>query len=337
MKSTSIGKPDSSRSRDEMRSEYDFSGGVRGKYVERYRKGTNVVLLDPEVAVAFPDSTSVNDALRALTPNTAFDRVEIAERFFTVIKSLNEFDKAEIRGVIQTLISPTQREMCFIGNYYRGVGNVETLLSLKSVRDFQAIAMLARSLFELAVDIRLINIVPDSVTKMLTFSDVEKLRSARRIAAFKTTHPSAQVEAAIYEEYIANNGARIDAERAALWPGVKNSDLRHWAGLNLPKRVELLKAPFNELHAVNYPQLSLYVHSGMTGIVNLEKESFRALAAVAFSVVLQSYMVLMTAMIDEFRISRANDKVKDKMILANMLPFTDGPTERLALARALLG
>ena len=50
----------------DMRPEYDFSGGVRGKYVDRYRKGTNVVLLDPEVAAAFPDSTSVNDALRAL-------------------------------------------------------------------------------------------------------------------------------------------------------------------------------------------------------------------------------------------------------------------------------
>jgi uncharacterized protein DUF5677 len=272
-----------------------------------------------------------------MTPDTAFDPVEITERFFTVVKSLNEFDKAEVRGVIQTQISPNKREICFTGNYYRGVGNVETLLSLKSVRDFQAIAMLARTMFELAVDIKLINIVPDSVTKMLTFSDVEKLRSARRIVAFKTTHPSAQVDVTIYEEYIANDGARIDGERASLWPGVKSSDLRHWADLNLAKRVELLEAPFDELHAVNYPQLSLYVHSGMTGIVSLGKESFRALAAVAFTVVLQSYMVLMTAIIDEFRISSANDKIKDKMMLAKMLPFTDGPAEQLALARALLG
>jgi hypothetical protein len=49
-----------------MRTEYDFSGGVRGKYVDRYRRGTNVVLLDPALADAFPDSKSVNDALRAL-------------------------------------------------------------------------------------------------------------------------------------------------------------------------------------------------------------------------------------------------------------------------------
>jgi hypothetical protein len=49
-----------------MRAEYDFSGGVRGKYVDQYRRGVNVVLLEPELAQAFPDSKSVNDALRAL-------------------------------------------------------------------------------------------------------------------------------------------------------------------------------------------------------------------------------------------------------------------------------
>ncbi|HZT60419.1 MAG TPA: BrnT family toxin [Pyrinomonadaceae bacterium] len=54
---------------DEMRPEYDFSqlkGRVRGKYVERYREGTNLVLLDPDVAAAFPDAKAVNDALRLL-------------------------------------------------------------------------------------------------------------------------------------------------------------------------------------------------------------------------------------------------------------------------------
>lgn len=46
--------------------EYDFSGGVRGKYAERYARGANVVVLDPDVARVFSDSESVNQALRAL-------------------------------------------------------------------------------------------------------------------------------------------------------------------------------------------------------------------------------------------------------------------------------
>jgi len=56
-----------SEEQDDLRPEYDFSqlkGGVRGKYVARYREGTNLVLLDPDVAAAFPDAQAVNDALR---------------------------------------------------------------------------------------------------------------------------------------------------------------------------------------------------------------------------------------------------------------------------------
>jgi len=51
---------------DEMRPEYDFSHGVRGKHYEAYGAGTNVVFLDPDVAKIFPDSASVNQILRLL-------------------------------------------------------------------------------------------------------------------------------------------------------------------------------------------------------------------------------------------------------------------------------
>ena len=49
---------------DEMRAEYDFSSGVRGKYVSRLARGTNVVVLDPDVAEVFRTTKAVNDALR---------------------------------------------------------------------------------------------------------------------------------------------------------------------------------------------------------------------------------------------------------------------------------
>lgn len=56
---------------DELRGEYDFTpeqlrAGVRGKYADRFAEGVNLVRLDPDVAAMFPDSESVNDALRAL-------------------------------------------------------------------------------------------------------------------------------------------------------------------------------------------------------------------------------------------------------------------------------
>ncbi len=62
-------KAGTEKEEDELRPEYDLSklkGKVRGKYAERYRAGTNLVLLEPDVATAFPDAKAVNEALRLL-------------------------------------------------------------------------------------------------------------------------------------------------------------------------------------------------------------------------------------------------------------------------------
>jgi hypothetical protein len=59
-------KDDKVNDKPEMQDEYDFSRGVRGKYAGRYAEDSNVVVLSPDVAEAFPDSDAVNDALRAL-------------------------------------------------------------------------------------------------------------------------------------------------------------------------------------------------------------------------------------------------------------------------------
>lgn len=72
-------KAKSRASDDDMRPEYDFSGAVRGKYYERFRQSTNVVLLDPDVSAAFPNSASVNQALRTLA-SVARESVRVMRR-----------------------------------------------------------------------------------------------------------------------------------------------------------------------------------------------------------------------------------------------------------------
>jgi hypothetical protein len=51
----------------ELRPQYDFANGVRGKYASRFREGSNVVVLDPDVAARFKTSEAVNDALREMS------------------------------------------------------------------------------------------------------------------------------------------------------------------------------------------------------------------------------------------------------------------------------
>jgi hypothetical protein len=59
-------KPSAKSADKDMRAEYDFSRGVRGKYFRRYKRGANVVVLEPDVAKIFPNAGVVNDSLRAL-------------------------------------------------------------------------------------------------------------------------------------------------------------------------------------------------------------------------------------------------------------------------------
>jgi len=53
-------------SKDDMLEEYDFSNGIRGKYAKRYKEGVNIIKLDSDITKFFPDSKSVNEALRTL-------------------------------------------------------------------------------------------------------------------------------------------------------------------------------------------------------------------------------------------------------------------------------
>ena len=73
----------------DMQEEYDFSKGVRGKYAGRLAPGSNIVVLDPDVAGRFPDSKAVNDALRAIPSPARRTRKLPAKTWTTTCGSLD--------------------------------------------------------------------------------------------------------------------------------------------------------------------------------------------------------------------------------------------------------
>jgi hypothetical protein len=279
-----------------------------------------------------------HDAMRVfrkLSLRIGPDSATLGERLYTVIKSLNEFDKKEIHGVMSGLVAEKDQDRCFRGIYLRAKANVESLLSLRYAKDFQAIAMVTRSLLELAVDMKLIKQIPDAVLKIATFSEVEKLRAARMIVAFKTAHPSASVDATVPALFIKNNADTIEMQRKTIW-GAK-AKVSHWSGLSLKERVALLKEPLEEVYEVKYPQLSWYTHAaGLTGF-DLKASSFEALASSHHYLAAQLYKLLLRAIIEEYQFAKWDRKILDKMKQAELMPFTDTDEELRALDRELLG
>ncbi len=254
-------------------------------------------------------------------------------RFYHLVKSYNNFDKLEILGIIQSLLSITNEEICFIETYFRARGNIETILEIKHAKHFQAAAMLARSVFELAVDIRMLEVIPNGWTKMLVFSDVERLRSARKVVAFKETHPDADIDLTTYRPFIAENEQRIDALRKNVWP--RPADRYHWTGLRFADRVSQLGPPMDRIYQLDYPRLSWYVHSGLTGVRNLKSEAFVHLCAHAFSLAADSYREILERIIRKFKIDKAIPRIDFKLFAAKAFPFNDDPEVEDWLTRSI--
>jgi hypothetical protein len=259
----------------------------------------------------------------------------MSERCYTMLKSLNEFDKQEVARFVEGVVTKGDRDSCFQGSYYRARLIVESLLSLRNPKDFQVIAMASRSLFELAVDIKLIDVVPDAVKKILAFTEVEKLRTARQILKYNAAHPGHNMDVRPHAEFVASEGKRIESERASIWPGVKK--ITHWSAMDLRKRVELLKAPFDEIYDLEYPRLSWSVHSGLTGVLNMKTESLNMLAGVHNRLAGNCYVILLIEVIKEFELVKIDPLINSKLDLAEKLPFTTGPDMAAALEQELLG
>jgi len=81
------------RRNNEVRDHYDFSGGVRVKYADRYAEGTNVVVLDPDIARLFPNGQAVNETLRAVA-----QIVQIQERRRPALRKALHLTAARLRS-----------------------------------------------------------------------------------------------------------------------------------------------------------------------------------------------------------------------------------------------
>jgi len=256
--------------------------------------------------------------------------------WFAILQSLANFDEGEVKGVVNGLISPTIPEECLVSIYYRVAANVRSLLELKTPNHFQAIGMLARSVFELAVDMAIFSQVQSAPLKMRVFMDVEKLRACRSAIKFKTTNtPTFQKSLQVQQDYITNNEARIMSLASTTWKGVSFKDIKHWSNMTLAARVKLLPLEMQELYAMYYRQLSWSVHSGLQGSYGLKPETFAHMCGMAFNLAARDYERVLHQIIKTVKLDMFDPLLEKKMKLARYLPLTENAEQEVVLRRDL--
>ena len=189
--------------------------------------------------------------------------------------------------------------------------------------------MIARALFELSVEARLLEVVPNGWALVTHHADVEKLRLANKIIAFKNANPGLTTNTMIYQQYIDHENSRITAIQKSLWPGVKR--VTHWSGINLSERCAFLKTPFDQMYGEDYPRISWYAHPGLTGIANVQFVTFIHVCGYAFNLAAKSYEQSLRSAIRAFKLTNGNDRILDRLEVALEFPFADTDEQMEAL------
>ena len=239
---------------------------------------------------------------------------EFLENAVATLKKLDDFNESLVRGTALAQTMRTLRETCFLGNYMRAIANAKTLLKLDSVRDTQAIAMIARSIFELAIEIELIDRIPDSAEKIIAFGEYEHLRRARKIVAYANRNPShsPHLDDPQLQSFIDQQGARIEAARDRLWPDKKLS-LDHWTQMKLGRRAEHIGGPINGIFQTEYQSHSWYAHAGLTGVMDTNEEFYWVTNGFSYGLASDSYHLILKSIIQVFEIHAIDRKILKKL------------------------
>src|SRR5689334_6213457 len=116
----------------------------------------------------------------------------MAGSYCALLEAIDIFTQESVHPVTSAMLNLSDREKVILGLYYRSIGFCRTAIELKSAIHQQALTSMERSVIELYVDMELVhrNAIPDALAKILTFTDWQKLKAARRMDAFFRDNPT---------------------------------------------------------------------------------------------------------------------------------------------------
>lgn len=245
----------------------------------------------------------------------------MAEGHTVGLRTILEFNNWCVLPSLNTLITPSPKELALKLLFGRIRLLIETLLVLTNVRHFQSIVGASRTAVELYVDMHLVaqNVIPDGTEKFFAFDSVQRLKAARRMVEFHDKYPHLRdrgVEQ--FRTFITTEGAGIDAERARLWGAKAKPD--HWTNINLQERPKALGPEFQRLVNDGYDYRNWLLHSGAAGVNGLSDEVLKALSANALNVVHTVAIGALNLVASEFRIRGTIDNFAARLDELGLIP-----------------
>jgi len=225
-----------------------------------------------------------------------------ADAFYCGTKQIHNFSQNVIISVLKGQLNLNEREKAIVDTYYRAHLCLSSMVKLNELQYFQQVVSSARTIFELLVDLKILHSdKSDRTTKIFhAFPQIAKYKSAEQMVQFSLNNPGNMprefTQRKKYLDDPANSKKKIGGIITKHW-GLSNrgnqkrpQDIRHWTGLDFRKRVSDLGVEYEQLYLEIYDWQSWYIHSGSTGYVGFDKETFEAVFGYSHAIVQRLFL-----------------------------------------------
>lgn len=248
------------------------------------------------------------------TPN--FTAHELLSSYHDGLKEAVDFVKSKVIGILSGQINLSQQEEAVLGIFFRTHALTCSLVRLNHKIDFNAVALIVRTIFELLLDIKMLsspNIEPQDLDRFFSFSNVDRFRKASRIVELQNKHPNlvnnSLFDSATPKTYVEIPGKNITVEAKvdSLWGRNKKGKLiwpDHWSGSSIRNRAESFGPLYEQEYLEIYSLLSSYPHGGNSAYSGLSEEALESVYGISLEYARKTYIESLLICSEIFNLKR---------------------------------
>ena len=209
---------------------------------------------------------------------------EKTEAFYKGTAAVGEFAQKVVIPILRGQLKKSEKETAITGTYFRMYAWVQSLIRLNDPLHFQAAATVARALFELLLDIKLLDADTNGklVAKFHAFPEVERFQMAKEYVKFSDQNPDVPTRDEYQRALISKPGKQQEIRDKIVkhWgktKGGKPKSPKHWSGMNIRERTLKFGASYEEKYLYGYRIGCLSSHSGSGIYADLDADALESI------------------------------------------------------------
>lgn len=242
-----------------------------------------------------------------------------AAAFFKGTASIYRLTEDVVCPVVQGQVGKSDQEQAISATFYRMVLLLRGVTALNDPVHFQIVNSVARTVFELVLDLKALAADPTSAGKFHAFARVAKFRKATQLKDFLDANPT--VDSSPHQTAIdfANDPVRaqeVEQECVQHWGRTHKGKLRwpeHWSGKQIDVRASDAGIEFAEIYRSQFFLQSYYVHAGPAGIQNLSREALICTFGVSHRLIQQFAATAVEIIADQFHLFATDLDLRDQL------------------------